>query len=78
MLTHKSNLVAIVVGGLYNPFYSAVLEQFTVKFQASGHQVLLVHVAITPSTRSSPSLPATGSMRSSALLLQARRRRWPS
>ena len=45
MLTHKSNLVAIVVGGLYNPFYSAVLEQFTVKFQASGHQVLLVHVA---------------------------------
>jgi DNA-binding LacI/PurR family transcriptional regulator len=45
MLTHKSNLVAIVVGGLYNPFYSAVLEQFTVKFQAAGHQVLLVHVA---------------------------------
>ena len=45
MLTHKSNLVAIVVGGLYNPFYSAVLEQFTIKFQAAGHQVLLVHVA---------------------------------
>jgi DNA-binding LacI/PurR family transcriptional regulator len=44
MLTHKSNLIAIVVGGLYNPFYSAVLEQFTVKFQAAGHQVLLVHV----------------------------------
>jgi DNA-binding LacI/PurR family transcriptional regulator len=45
MLTHRSNLVAIVVGGLYNPFYSAVLEQFTVKFQAAGYQVLLVHVA---------------------------------
>jgi len=45
MLTHKSNLVAIVVGGFYNPFYSAVLEQFTIKFQAAGHQVLLVHVA---------------------------------
>jgi DNA-binding LacI/PurR family transcriptional regulator len=45
MLTHKSNLIAIVVGGLYNPFYSAVLEEFTVKFQAAGHQVLLVHVA---------------------------------
>jgi DNA-binding LacI/PurR family transcriptional regulator len=44
MLTHRSNLVAIVVGGLYNPFYSAVLEQFTIKFQAAGHQVLLVHV----------------------------------
>jgi len=45
MLTHKSNLVAIVVGVLYNPFYSAVLEQFTIKFQAVGYQVLLVHVA---------------------------------
>ena len=39
MLTHQSNLVAIVVGGLYNPFYSGVLEQFTTKFQAAGHQI---------------------------------------
>jgi len=45
MLTHKSNLVAIVVGGLYNPFYSTVLEQFTIKFQAAGHQIILVHAA---------------------------------
>jgi DNA-binding LacI/PurR family transcriptional regulator len=45
MLTHKSNLVAIVVGGLYNPFYSTVLEQFTIKFQAAGYQILLVHAA---------------------------------
>ncbi|MDQ0473879.1 LacI family DNA-binding transcriptional regulator [Labrys wisconsinensis] len=44
MLTHRSNLVAIVIGGMYNPFYSAVLEGFTVKLQESGHQVLLVHV----------------------------------
>jgi DNA-binding LacI/PurR family transcriptional regulator len=44
MLTHRSNLIAIVVGGLYNPFYSAVLEQFTRKLQDTGHQVLLVHV----------------------------------
>ena len=43
MQTHQSNLVAIVVGGLYNPFYSAVLEQFTTKFQAAGHRILLVH-----------------------------------
>lgn len=43
MLTHRSNLVALVIGGMYNPFYSAVLEEFTVKLQASGHQVLLVH-----------------------------------
>jgi DNA-binding LacI/PurR family transcriptional regulator len=44
MLTHQSNLVAIVVGGLYNPFYTSVLEQFAVKLQATGHQVLLVYV----------------------------------
>jgi DNA-binding LacI/PurR family transcriptional regulator len=44
MSTQRSNLVAVVVGGLYNPFYSAVLEACTVKLQESGHQVLLVHV----------------------------------
>lgn len=44
MLTHKSNLVAIVVGGLYNPFYSTVLEEFMIRFQAAGHQVLLLHI----------------------------------
>jgi DNA-binding LacI/PurR family transcriptional regulator len=43
MLTHKSNLVAIVVGGLYNPFYTTVLDEFTVRFQAAGQQVLIVH-----------------------------------
>lgn len=44
MLTHRSHLVAIVMGGMYNPFYSAVLEQFTKELQATGHQVLLIHV----------------------------------
>lgn len=44
MLTHRSNLVAIVIGGMYNPFYATVLERFTVKLQETGHQVLLVHV----------------------------------
>ena len=44
MLNHRSYLVAIVIGGMYNPFYSEVLEEFTVKLQAIGHQVLLVHV----------------------------------
>jgi len=44
MLNHRSYLVAIVIGGMYNPFYSTVLEEFTVKLQAIGHQVLLVHV----------------------------------
>ncbi|HMR33341.1 MAG TPA: LacI family DNA-binding transcriptional regulator [Geminicoccaceae bacterium] len=44
MLTHRSYLVAIAIGGMYNPFNSAVLEQFTMKLQATGYQVLLVHV----------------------------------
>lgn len=44
MLTHRSNLVALVIGGMYNPFYATVLERFTVKLQETGHQVLLVHV----------------------------------
>ena len=44
MLTHRSHLVAIVVGGLYNPFYSAVLEQFAIKLPEIGLQPLLVHV----------------------------------
>lgn len=44
MLGHRSRLVAIVIGGMYNPFYAGVLEEFTVKLQAIGHQVLLVHV----------------------------------
>jgi DNA-binding LacI/PurR family transcriptional regulator len=44
MLNHRSYLVAIVIGGMYNPFYSKVLEEFTIKLQSIGHQVLLVHV----------------------------------
>ena len=44
MLNHRSYLVAIVIGGMYNPFYAKVLEEFTVKLQGIGHQVLLVHV----------------------------------
>lgn len=44
MLTHRSHLVAVVIGGMYNPFYAMVLEEFTRKLQAAGDQVLLVHV----------------------------------
>ena len=29
MLNHRSYLVAIVIGGMYNPFYARVLEEFT-------------------------------------------------
>lgn len=43
LLTHRSHLVAIVVGGMYNPFYAAVLERFAVALPAVGFQPLLVH-----------------------------------
>jgi DNA-binding LacI/PurR family transcriptional regulator len=43
MLTHRSNLVAVVVGGLYKPFYAKTLERFTTGLQELGHQTLLVH-----------------------------------
>ncbi|HTW29031.1 MAG TPA: LacI family DNA-binding transcriptional regulator [Acetobacteraceae bacterium] len=43
MLTERSNLVALVTGGMDNPFYATVLERFTVRLQETGHQVLLVH-----------------------------------
>jgi DNA-binding LacI/PurR family transcriptional regulator len=43
MLNHRSRLVAMVVGGLYNPFYSGVLEYFSECLQAGGWRPLLVH-----------------------------------
>lgn len=43
MLTNRSNLVAVVVGGMYNPFNAAVLEEFTIGLEQQGHQALLVH-----------------------------------
>ena len=44
MLKHRSRLIAMVVGGLYNPFYATVLEFFATRLQEIGNQVLLIHV----------------------------------
>lgn len=44
MREHRSYLVAVVVGGFYNPFYAQVLEAFARRLQSVGNQVLLVHV----------------------------------
>lgn len=44
MLTHRSHLVAIATGGMYNPFQSRVLEQFTRGLNEMGYQLILVHV----------------------------------
>jgi DNA-binding LacI/PurR family transcriptional regulator len=44
LLSHRSRLVAIAIGGVANPFYALALEEFTAALQEIGHQVLLVHV----------------------------------
>lgn len=44
MRTDRSFLVAIVTGGMDNPFFAEVIEQFTKRLQETGHQVLLVHI----------------------------------
>ena len=44
MLTQKSSLVAIVSGGLYNPFYAAVIELIASKIQERGNIVLFFTV----------------------------------
>ncbi|WP_253204122.1 LacI family DNA-binding transcriptional regulator [Rhizobium sp. X9] len=44
MLTHKSSLIAIVSGGLYNPFYANVVEKLSQTIQRSGSSVMLFSV----------------------------------
>lgn len=44
LVTHRSQLIAIVIGGLYNPYYARVFELFTRRFQEQGYQVLVFFV----------------------------------
>jgi len=44
MLTDRSDIVAVIVGGFYNPFYAATLEAFTLALHAAGKQIMLVQV----------------------------------
>jgi DNA-binding LacI/PurR family transcriptional regulator len=44
MISHRSDLIAVVIGGMYNPLYARMLEEFAVKLHASGRQTLLVPV----------------------------------
>lgn len=44
MLTQKSSLVAIVIGGMNNPFYAGVVELLSREIQARGSTVLLFSV----------------------------------
>lgn len=44
MLTHRSSLIAIVSGGLYNPFYAGVVEALAQAIQKSGSNVMFFSV----------------------------------
>jgi DNA-binding LacI/PurR family transcriptional regulator len=44
MLTHRSSLIAIVIGGMYNPFYAGAIEIFSREIQKNGSNVLLFSV----------------------------------
>ncbi|MFC3073526.1 LacI family DNA-binding transcriptional regulator [Shinella pollutisoli] len=44
MLTHRSSLIAIVSGGLYNPFYASVVEALAQAIQKSGSNVMFFSV----------------------------------
>ena len=44
MLSGKTGIVALVVGGFYNPFYTAMLEAFLRALKAAGKQAMLVQV----------------------------------
>lgn len=41
--TGRSEIVAIVMGGFYNPFFTRLLDALTAAFRAGGKQVMLVH-----------------------------------
>jgi DNA-binding LacI/PurR family transcriptional regulator len=45
LITARSNIVAMVVGDLANPFYSTVLDEFSQALQARGKHVLVFRVA---------------------------------
>jgi DNA-binding LacI/PurR family transcriptional regulator len=44
MLTQKSALVAIVIGGMYNPYYTNIVDRLARGIQESGSSVLLFSV----------------------------------
>ena len=44
LVTHQSNIIAIIMANMWNPFYSSALAQFTDRLQALGYWVLLFRV----------------------------------
>lgn len=44
LVTHQSNIIAIIMANMWNPFYATALAQFTEQLQALGYWVLLFKV----------------------------------
>lgn len=44
LVTHRSQLIAVVIGGMYNPYYANLFELFSRRFQENGYQVLVFFV----------------------------------
>jgi DNA-binding LacI/PurR family transcriptional regulator len=44
LMSSRSHLVAVAVGGITNPFYASVLEHFTAALQEAGQQVALIQI----------------------------------
>ena len=42
MQTGRSHLIGVIIGGLENPYYAAVLDRFAHALQAAGQQIVLV------------------------------------
>src|SRR5215475_15889997 len=44
LTTKRTNIVALILGDLDNPFYVQALHEFSIKLQARGRQVLIFTV----------------------------------
>lgn len=44
LVTHQSNIIAIIMANMWNPFYATALAQFTDQLQVMGYWVLLFKV----------------------------------
>jgi DNA-binding LacI/PurR family transcriptional regulator len=45
LITGESNIVAMLIGDLHNPFYTVALDEFSLRLQALGKQVLVFNGA---------------------------------
>jgi DNA-binding LacI/PurR family transcriptional regulator len=67
LITRRSNLIAVVVPSMANPFYSEVLEALSVAFEASSYRLLLF--STVPNENSDPILEEVLRHRVEAMIL---------